>query len=75
MNPAAALRDAALAALVALGLFVPLVGLRTDVAPSGGLYLRQRWGDVAILVGLAFVARLALALWLGRRAGRVPARP
>ncbi len=73
MNPAAALRDAALAALVALGLFVPLVGLRTDVAPSGGLYLRQRWGDVAILVGLAFVARLALALWLGRRAGRVAA--
>ncbi|MBW8268940.1 high-affinity branched-chain amino acid ABC transporter permease LivM [Caldovatus aquaticus] len=66
MSPAA-LKDAALTALVALALFAPLVGLRTDVAPAGGLYLRQRWDDVAILVALAFAARLALLAWRGQR--------
>jgi branched-chain amino acid transport system permease protein len=71
MSPAAALKDAAVTGLIALGLFAPLVGLRTDVAPAGGLYLRERWGNVAILVGLAVAARLALLLWRGRRA--VPA--
>ena len=69
---AAALKDAALTALVALGLFAPIVGLRTDVGPNGGLMLRQRWGDVAILVGLAFAGRLALLAW---RAARGEARP
>jgi branched-chain amino acid transport system permease protein len=68
MSPAAALKDAAVTGLIALGLFAPVVGLRTDVAPTGGLYLRERWGDVAILVSLAVAARLALLLWRGRRA-------
>ncbi len=67
MNPATALKDAAVTGLVALALFTPLVGLRTDVSPTGGLYLRQRWSDVAILVGLAFAGRLALLAWRGRR--------
>ncbi|MEO3473361.1 high-affinity branched-chain amino acid ABC transporter permease LivM [Roseomonas sp. CAU 1739] len=58
-----ALKDAAITALIALGLFVPLVGLRTDVGPTGSLVLRQRWGDVAILVCLAFAGRLALLAW------------
>jgi branched-chain amino acid transport system permease protein len=58
------LRDAGMAALVALGLFVPLVGLRTDVGPGGGgLIIRTRWADVAILVGLVFAGRLLLNLW------------
>ncbi|HYZ30865.1 MAG TPA: DUF3382 domain-containing protein, partial [Crenalkalicoccus sp.] len=63
MNPITALRDAALAALAAFGLFAPLVGLRTDVAPSGGLVLRTRWADVAILCCLTFLARLLVSLW------------
>jgi branched-chain amino acid transport system permease protein len=67
MTPAAALKDAALTALVALALFAPLVGLRTDVSPTGGLYLRQRWDDAVILVALAFAGRLALLAWRGRR--------
>ena len=46
---AGALRDAAIATAVAFGLFVIMVGLRTDVAPSGELFLRQRWRDVAIV--------------------------
>jgi len=58
----AALREAALAALVAAGLFIPLVGLRTEVG-SAGLVLRQRWADVALLVGIVFLLRLAIALW------------
>ncbi len=66
MNPAA-FKDAAITALIAAGLFIPMVGLRTDVGPGGGLILRQRWGDVAILVGLAFVLRLALLAWRGLR--------
>lgn len=67
-----ALKDAALTALVALGLFIPMVGLRTDVGPTGELVLRQRWGDVAILVGLAFAGRLAMLAW---RAARPEAKP
>jgi len=62
-----ALREAGLAALVAIGLFAPIVGLRSDVAPNGSLYLRERWDDVAILVALAFGLRfLAVLLALHR---------
>jgi branched-chain amino acid transport system permease protein len=63
---AAALRDAALATLVAFGLFVIMVGLRTDVAPSGALFLRTRWPDVALLCGLVFAGRLVMSLWQAR---------
>lgn len=59
----AALRDAALATLVAFGLFVLMVGLRSDVAANGALFLRQRWTDVAILCGLVFAGRLLVSLW------------
>jgi branched-chain amino acid transport system permease protein len=75
MIPAAALRDAGLAALVAFGLFVPLVGLRTDVSPTGGLFLRTRWIDVAIVCGIVFLGRLVLTLWLGRRGLRPTTGP
>lgn len=61
-SAAGAFRQAALAAAVAAGLFVPFVGLRTEVG-SPGLVLRQRWADVALLVGIVFLARLAVSLW------------
>jgi branched-chain amino acid transport system permease protein len=61
-----ALKDAAVAALVAFGLFVLLVGLRTDVG-DGGLVLRQRWADVGLLCGIVFAGRLAVTLVLMRR--------
>ena len=68
-----ALRDAGIAALVALGLFVPLVGLRTDVGTmGGGLMLRTRWADVAILVALVFGGRLLLNLWESLRPAPAP---
>jgi len=66
----AALKDMLLAGLVALGLFAPLVGLRTDVSPTGALFIRTRWTDVAILVGLVMVGRLAMHLYLARRDAR-----
>lgn len=58
-----ALREALIATAVAFGLFVLMVGVRTDVAPSGELFLRTRWADVAILCALAFIARLLISLW------------
>ncbi|MBU8542301.1 MULTISPECIES: high-affinity branched-chain amino acid ABC transporter permease LivM [Roseomonadaceae] len=63
----AALLDAAKAMLVAFGLFVVMVGLRTDVSSSGALLLRTRWMDVALLCAAVFVLRLAMALWVRPR--------
>lgn len=60
----AALRDAAKATAVAFGLFVVMVGLRTDVSPTGALFLRTRWAEVAMLCGAIFAARLAMGLWV-----------
>jgi len=66
----AALKDMLLAGLVAVGLFVPLVGLRTDVSPTGGLFIRTRWTDVAIIVGLVMAGRLAMHIFLAQREAR-----
>jgi branched-chain amino acid transport system permease protein len=59
---AAALRDAAGAALLALGLAFPILALRIDVNINNQPVLRPRWDYVAIAVGLAFTARLAYLL-------------
>ncbi len=66
-SPRAAVIDALKATAVAFGLFVVMVGLRTDVSPTGALFLRARWKEVAILCGLVFAARLAMALWVTPR--------
>ncbi len=59
-----ALRDAFLSALVALGLFAPMIGLRTS--PGGdGLVLNPRPLPVALVVGAVFLGRLALLSWRG----------
>ncbi len=64
----AVLKEAGLAALVALGLAVFMIGLQvTDV--SGGLALGQRWLWVGVAVGAVFIGRAALAI---RRATRRP---
>jgi branched-chain amino acid transport system permease protein len=72
------LRDAALSALVALGLFAPIVGLRT-LPGTNGLTLLARPLAVAVLVAAVFVGRLLMLRWQARRptprpAARAPSR-
>jgi branched-chain amino acid transport system permease protein len=57
----AAVKDAALSALLALGLAVPILALRIDQDINNQPILRQRWDDVALAVALVFAARL---VWL-----------
>src|SRR4029078_1277612 len=67
---AAALKDALGAALLALGLAVPILALGTDQNMSNELILHPRWSYVSVAVGLAFLARLLYLL-----APALPARP
>jgi branched-chain amino acid transport system permease protein len=55
LNVLAALKSAALAALVAFGLFSLLIGLLTDQGPTGALVLTQRFGELGVFVAVAFV--------------------
>ncbi len=57
MNPA--LRDAGISALVALGLFGPMIGLRTE-SNGGPLYLVGRPALLILVVALVFAGRLAI---------------
>ncbi len=66
----AILRDAALCALVALGLCVPLIAFRMDPGPGSDLVLVPRWGLVAILCAITFAVRLGQRLLLMRRDAR-----
>jgi branched-chain amino acid transport system permease protein len=59
------LRDAFLSALVAFGLFAPMLGLKTDPGEHG-LLLRWRPLPVAIAVAAVFAGRLLLLAWRGR---------
>ena len=54
-----AFRDAGLSALIALGLFAPLIGLVTENGDQG-LGLRARPIAVAVVVALVFLGRLAM---------------
>ena len=63
----AALKDAAIAAVVTLGLTIPIIALKTEQDISNRLVLVPRWGLVAQIVGIVFFARLAYLL--------MPARP
>ncbi len=69
----ALLRDAAMAAAVALVLAIPLIGFET-VEVNGGLTVATRFSWVAIAVAVVFFGRLALGAARGRRAARPPAR-
>ena len=55
------LGEAALTALVVLGLTVLMVGVRIIDVPSG-IAIRTRWDDVVVTVSLAFAGRIAFAL-------------
>ncbi|MDP9095322.1 MAG: high-affinity branched-chain amino acid ABC transporter permease LivM [Pseudomonadota bacterium] len=58
------LRDAGLSALVALGLFAPMIGLLTVSAP-GGLFLQTRPLALALAVAAVFFGRLAILSFRG----------
>jgi branched-chain amino acid transport system permease protein len=58
-----ALLSALGAALIAFGLCVPIIAFRTEQDMSNVLVVQPRWGLVAQIVGLVFVARLAYMLW------------
>src|SRR5262245_40598433 len=52
-----ALREAGYAAIIALGLFVLLIGLKTDQNIRNELILVPRWGLLAIVVAITAVGR------------------
>ncbi len=56
------LKEAAVAALVALGLFVLMIGIRTDQGPTGALVITTRFELLAKIVAAVFVGRLLWAL-------------
>jgi branched-chain amino acid transport system permease protein len=58
----AAVKEAAIAALVAFGLFVLLIGIRTEQGPTGALVFTTRFGLLAEIVAAVFVGRLLRAL-------------
>jgi len=64
MNPN--LRDAGISALVALGLFGPMIGLKTESGATG-LFLVPRPLALAAAVAAVFFGRLLLLTWRGRR--------
>jgi branched-chain amino acid transport system permease protein len=57
-----AFKDALGAGVLALGLAVPILALRTEQNSSNELVLQPRWSYVAIAVTLAFLARLLYLL-------------
>src|SRR4029453_13851644 len=62
LRPLAVLKDALGTALLALGLAVPILALRTEQNISNELILQPRWNYVAIAVLAAFTARLLYLL-------------
>jgi branched-chain amino acid transport system permease protein len=60
-----AAKSAALTAAVAFGLFVLLVGLRTETGPNGALTVTPRLDTLAILVAAAFAGGFLRALLFG----------
>jgi branched-chain amino acid transport system permease protein len=62
LRPLAVLKDALGTALLALGLAVPILALRTEQNMSNELILQPRWKYVAIAVLAAFTARLLYLL-------------
>ena len=71
VTPAAALRDAALSAVVAFGLFCALIGLRL-VPTDTGLVLQSRPLALGVTVAVVFVGRLLMLLWRGWRPAGAP---
>jgi branched-chain amino acid transport system permease protein len=70
-GPMTALRDAGLSALVALGLFAAMIGLRSNISNAGQMELVPEPVAVAVAVAAVFFGRLAMSAWAARRKGAV----
>jgi branched-chain amino acid transport system permease protein len=72
-----ALRETAITAVIAFGLFLPLIGFKTVQNIHNELVLETRWPLLAALVAavaaIRFVHALLIAPWLARRAQRAKA--
>ncbi|HVZ54141.1 MAG TPA: high-affinity branched-chain amino acid ABC transporter permease LivM [Pseudolabrys sp.] len=62
VNLPAALREAALTALIAFGLFLPLIGFQTVTNIRNELILNTRWPLLFTLVAIVGIGRLAYSL-------------
>jgi branched-chain amino acid transport system permease protein len=65
---AAALKDATLAALVALGLFAVMLGLHAVQGPTGALTVTTRGGLLFVVVAIVFAGAFVRAMLFGRDA-------
>ena len=74
---AAAVKDALLSGLIALGLFGPLVGLRTEQNMRNELVVQGRWGLLASVIGVIIVGRFLLLtlVWPAMAARKERAAP
>ena len=63
-KPGGALRDAGLSALVAFGLFGPMIGLKTDTSDAG---LMLTWRPLAVAIAVAVVVPLVYSYVAYRR--------
>ncbi|WP_413874793.1 high-affinity branched-chain amino acid ABC transporter permease LivM [Albidovulum sp.] len=74
-----ALRESLVAGLIAFGMFVLFVGLKTDQNMRNELVLTQRWGLLAVFVAVAMAGRflmiVAVGPWLAARKAARAARP
>lgn len=55
-------REAGIAALITLGLSIPLLAIRTEQNIASELVLRPRWGLVLSAMAIVFFGRIAIAL-------------
>ncbi|MCF8478018.1 MAG: high-affinity branched-chain amino acid ABC transporter permease LivM [Pseudolabrys sp.] len=67
LDIATAVKRALVSALIAFGLFVLLIGIRTKTGPTGALILEGRPETLAIIVGLVFAGALVRELIIGDR--------
>jgi branched-chain amino acid transport system permease protein len=70
-----ALKDAAIAGLIAIGLFLPLIGLQTVTNMRNEVVLETRWPLLGVLVLLVVAGRLAYSLVFAPLLAKARARP
>ena len=75
VDAAAALRDAIVTALVAFGLFLPLIGFETGVNGSNALILTTRWPLLFAVVAVVGIGRLCYSLVIEPRIRQRALRP